>query len=333
MRFARDDIEQAARWLVRSRKKDFSGSEQAELQKWLESDTAHKAAFAEFESIWDKAGLAKTLFESEKNTCSQQNKKCPLTILPPWSQWGQAALGLCMIFLCLLLPSYIDHTEPRKPARCKEFVCAPGQQKTVSLEDGTNIEMNVGTRLKVCLFKTQRQVIMQSGEAFFDVSTDTDRPFMITTPQARVNVLGTAFNLKNRHGLFALKVARGKVRVTARAKAADSVLLLPGQSVRVTAAGQMEDVLTCDTGTLLQWKKGWVDFDNAPLFHVFDELSSWHPQRQRIYLSGVENKRISGRFDMRRFEQTLRTIAYAASLRIVRNADGSLTLFERKTVP
>lgn len=108
-------------------------------------------------------------------------------------------------------------------------VAAPeGQRINLTLQDGTNVWLNSGAEIEYpSLFAGNSRQVRLSGEALFDVSRDTRRPFVVETFACKVEVLGTRFNVNadERHDVFSTALMRGSVRVSSLADPQQQVVL------------------------------------------------------------------------------------------------------------
>nr|WP_121272729.1 FecR family protein [Pedobacter schmidteae] len=107
------------------------------------------------------------------------------------------------------------------------------QLKKVILPDGSIVHLNANSRIKIPhrFAATSRQFYLEEGEAFFEVTKDKTRPFVIHSQQLDVKVLGTSFNVRSYKQLNNLKVAvtTGKVSVSEQGKVYG--ILTPGQQI------------------------------------------------------------------------------------------------------
>lgn len=144
-----------------------------------------------------------------------------------------------------------------------------GKMMTLTLDDGSRIDLNSGARLEYPpVFCGRERSVTLEGEAMFHVSHDKSRPFKVNTFAAQVEVLGTEFNVNadKEKKLFSASLVSGSVRVTDIADPSRSFELLPDQSIVLA-----QDRLTVREGLDPQaryWPEGLVNIAGIP----FDEL-------------------------------------------------------------
>lgn len=143
--------------------------------------------------------------------------------------------------------------------------------KQLALPDGTVVWLNAASRIKVPTSFTGhlREVILEEGEAFFDVKRDLKRPFIVHASPINVQVLGTSFNVRAYKKLqtVSVSVATGKVGVTGKSKTL--AMLLPGQQLNYNVLNGKTERKTVDADKAQSWKQGATYLNQAS----FKELS------------------------------------------------------------
>ena len=187
------------------------------------------------------------------------------------------------------------------------------------------------------LLERHRQVEMSEGEVFFEVKPDLDRPFEVSTANGLVRVLGTAFNVKSRRGQVTVDVEHGRVQVRDDPKGpgdmrVKGMTLVSGQGVDINSSGRLAGLRSSDIKQVLAWQKQQAVFRNTAVGEVLHELELYHNVRVKLAFGELEEKGITGTFDMRNLEQTLGVIVAAASLKIEKESDGTITLYRESVV-
>ncbi len=221
-------------------------------------------------------------------------------------------------------PAYIPAGRTPLETMYNTLSTPKGRQFNVTLPDGTKVWLNSSSSLRYPTFFTggERRVDI-TGEAYFEVTKDKARPFLVIAGQAEVDVLGTAFNINAYADEASINTTLmdGAVRVTsdrmggaagdvrsgggqqASARKRNSVLLRPGQQAKIGqgagketpqgAALSLIQVENADTEKVLAWKNGAFNFDGAPLGAVMRQLSRWY-DIEVVYEKGVPDIRFFG---------------------------------------
>ena len=338
---SRDDrLEQAARWLVRSQGKEFTPEDKKRMAAWLEEDPGNREAFEEMRRTWEHMGVLTPVFAPISIHPYKAKRfagvKAILSRFVERKNRVAVAVAALAVLVLLCLPVFRTYFS-EQAATVHAYKTATGEQKTVTLSDGSVLRMNVKTALSVSMSKRQRQVEMSEGEVFFVVASAPARPFEVHTPSGLVRVLGTAFNVKSRTRRVAVDVQNGRVLVRdAPCGTGDmrvrGVTLVAGQGVDIDSSGHLSTLRPSDMKQVLAWQNRQVVFKNTPLGEVLRELELYHDVRINLAFPELEAKGITGTFDMRDLDQTLQVIMAAASLKAEREADGMITLYRESVV-
>ena len=148
-----------------------------------------------------------------------------------------------------------------------------GKDYHLTMADGTQVWLNADSRLEFPeAFGSDKREVKLKGEAYFEVAKDTQRPFVVHTDFITTQVLGTAFNVKAYSMRdAAVTLVEGVVRVKA---GSESRQLVPGQQAAIKQAHLR--VAQVDTYPYIQWKEGFLYYDNATLFTIMQDLARWY---------------------------------------------------------
>jgi ferric-dicitrate binding protein FerR (iron transport regulator) len=192
-----------------------------------------------------------------------------------------------------------------------------GEKLSLILPDGTKIKLNANCSLTFPReFEGNSRVIYLEGEAFFDVSEDAKRPFIVHTPQFETRVLGTSFNLCATPGRYEVALVTGSIQVCT---ASDSLVLQPEQMATIDPEGQVKKD-RFDPLTTLGWKDGVLAFKNTRLPTVFAQLEDWYDV-QFVFEKGTDLQgKYTGTFENETLENVLRGICATSGMSYQRNA-------------
>ncbi|MFC7379177.1 FecR family protein [Brevundimonas sp. GCM10030266] len=273
-------LEQASAWAVRLAGDDMGEADYLALEAWLDQSPDHADALAEAEGLWaalqeDPAALDAALARSAPAIAPLPGPRRSVPARPPRWAWGAAAGLVAAAAVAVVMFG------PALGTRETVYVTAPGEQRIVSLADGSTIAMNGASRLSVRLSGRERLVEMDDAEAAFDVARDVNRPFRVTVGQSRIEVLGTAFDVRRDDDSTEVRVSRGVVRVSDLADAGRNVRLTRGQAVtRLDAAPVLEvrDAPVTPAG----WRSGRLVYEDRPLSEVAADLSRAYATPVRV---------------------------------------------------
>ena len=152
------------------------------------------------------------------------------------------------------------------------LVIPRGGEYKIVLADGSQVWINSQSVLEfpACFVGKERRVRLQ-GEAYFEVSKNVERPFIVDMGNKEIRVLGTSFNVNDYDGKFVTTLVSGKVQVFVNDK--DYVLT---SSMQVRVEGDDVFVEEVDVREFTAWKDGLFVFKNQKLREVMDILSRWY---------------------------------------------------------
>jgi transmembrane sensor len=163
---------------------------------------------------------------------------------------------------------------------------------SLTLSDGSKVWLNSASSLKYpVLFSASERSVEITGEAYFDVSRDINKPFTVKLNGLEVQVLGTEFNIKNYSDAMtpAVSLIEGSVKVQLQNKEG-SVILRPGQqSLLNTSENKLQIKNSFNTEEVLAWKNEKFYFDNATIEEIMKEVSRWYDV-DIIYEKNIEGE-------------------------------------------
>ena len=172
-----------------------------------------------------------------------------------------------------------------------------GGEYQVVLSDGSKVWLNAGSELNYPVnFVDANRSVSLKGEAYFEVSPDKERPFIVNTEHSKIKVFGTAFNVMSYEEDKEQQVTliEGSVGVDVKGH---ETLLKPGQQARVDKHGAQIEVSEVDVALYTSWTGGVLKFKNMPLRHLAARLSRWYNVDFYFANSTVPQMPFTGRVD------------------------------------
>jgi hypothetical protein len=188
-----------------------------------------------------------------------------------------------------------------------------GGQFQITLSDGTKVWLNSNSSLKYpSAFSTSERRVELTGEAYFEVSKNKQKPFIVETSLQKVEVLGTKFNINayDDESSTQTSLAEGSVRVSCKN---NTTLLKPGQQSTLT--DQNIAVRSINLDQVLDWKNGDFNFSNNNLKEIMRKISRWYnievifegPISQETYVAQISRKK--------RLNDVLRALQLSGSIK------------------
>lgn len=283
----------AEAWAVRMQDGSLNRQEQLAFDAWLKASPANAEDYARCNKLGHLASrlqahpdLVRAMPAYRALSRPQPGRRRPLTL----AVLGAAACAALVIVARPLLPTFRD----------QDFiVTAHGEQRQMPLQDGSRLHINTDSKLRVVFSDHERRVLIERGEAFFEVTRDPRRPFVVATGDSEVRVVGTKFSVHREPQRIDVVVTEGQVKVRPDTHSKGSqpdMSLLPGQKLRLDEAGHQMTLSTVDAERLTAWRTGLIRFDATPLEEVIADVNRYTPREFVIDDPKLRAIRLSGNF-------------------------------------
>jgi transmembrane sensor len=184
-----------------------------------------------------------------------------------------------------------------------------GGQYQISLPDGTKVWLNAASSLSYpAAFTGNKREVRLIGEAYFEVSKDKEKPFIVYTKGQEVKVLGTHFNVSAYEDEDGTKTTllEGSVKVRLVNSSA-AALLKPGQQA-VFEFNQL-DVAAVDVAEAIAWKEGYFLFQDEDIRSIMKKIARWYDV-EVVYAPNISNQKIGGNIaHSKPLSEVLRTLS------------------------
>lgn len=276
----------AADWLQRQEFWSWTEEEQAALDAWLDESWAHRVAYHRLKAAWQRTDKLVAL-RGYRNEGGGAGSGATRFLLR-----AAAAIAL-FAFIGGGAAFYMW-----QPA-AKAYSTSIGERETLSLSDGSQIELNTDTRLRILATGAERQVWLEKGEAYFEVTHDPKRPFTVWVANKRVTDIGTKFIIRQEPAKLELSVIDGRVGVTGASDPhPEEGLRLSKGDVLVATANSAS--VTKEPAEALanefSWLHGMLVFDNVPLSKVVAEFRRYSADKIVVADNKAAQTRVSATF-------------------------------------
>lgn len=190
-----------------------------------------------------------------------------------------------------------------------EVIVAPGNKASIVLPDGTKVEMNSGTVMHYAVEKHgRREVVIKTGEAYFDVAKDRSHPFCVTVGDMRIDVLGTTFNVNAYGSRISTSLFTGSVKLTT-SHLKDAYTLKPGEKSIYEPASHRICIKENDKDEDLGWKNGYLTFNSMPLREVLAKIELWYGVKIKLENPKFAADKLTGSFHNETLESVLNSLS------------------------
>jgi len=316
-------LAEASVWLTRLHGDDRGPDVKHGLRQWLTHDPLNARAYELVTDVWDDAEQLRRVVPLAAAVTQRQS--------PRFFYFGAAVTALVAIF-AVGLTLYM---------RGDIVATGIGEQRQVTLTDGTRIFLNTATRVVVNYADEARRVDVTKGEALFDVAKRPDWPFIVTAGERQVTALGTSFVVRRDQQNLVVTLVEGKVSV-------DPVKAAPGDvagpSTAPAAPPSKPGVYTLTAGQRLTfvegappkidtpsieesmaWRRGQVVMNQMTLSAAAAEMNRYNNRQVITVQPEVGELSINGLFQAGDSANFANAVAQAYGLQMTRS-DGQIVL-------
>ncbi len=201
-----------------------------------------------------------------------------------------------------------------------------GERKSFRLPDGSRVQLNAGSTLTLekKFNKTARHLALQ-GEAYFDVTPDASKPFVLQTASMEIRVLGTAFNVRAypEDKISETSLIRGLIEVSVKGSSPHKVLLHPSEKLTINSLPHTPEHKTTATPvqyrvaplvprmvadsslTETAWISDKLSFSDETLEEIARKLERWYKVKISIEPGNIAQYRFTGTFSRENVDRVL----------------------------
>ena len=343
---SKEDIQEHACLWVSRLDRGLRDEELAELDSWLSESNAHRQSLIEAASLWDDMSVLNELSglfpesHMRKSDGNRTKRQKPSQHRGKWSI-AAAVLVMTLAIGTIVQQAWLDNT-PEFAAISEKVETGIGEQKNITLADGSVMHLNTNSIVTVDFSQNARSIVLLKGEAHFEVAHDTSRPFSVTAGNNTVTAVGTAFNMQYvNDNAFELVVTDGKVLVKDRFRDSTSAESLFGKKPvteegllmfageKATVQGKVEareNMSKNDIDDDLAWQQGMIVFKGEPLEAVLAEIGRYTPVRFSITDDRLRKRRVAGYFKVGDIDGLLAALKSSFNINYEKITDTSIQL-------
>jgi ferric-dicitrate binding protein FerR (iron transport regulator) len=308
---------------------ELDTAESERLESWLAQSDDNVAQKDQLQRVWDMSGNYEPSFEpnlekgfakfKQRTQQAEDLNNSPKVIrMRP----GRLLVRIAAVFLLLIAATFL--IKPGIFSSDQTLYASAESIETSDLSDGSQIWLNSNSSLKYAKnFGESSRDVFLSGEAFFNVARDTEKPFIINTKNTKITVLGTSFNVRETEdkNITSLDVKTGLVSFESLSSG-EKVTVKAGESANFNLAKNSFDHDVSLTSNADSWLDGTFSFNGTPLGNVFEDLGKHFEVSFNFSNEAVRNCRYtSGEFKINNLEEIIEVLEGAFPITISKETD------------
>jgi ferric-dicitrate binding protein FerR (iron transport regulator) len=292
-----------------------SAAQEKVLNEWLQASDANKALFEKMKQIWSASKQLNVFSEIDEKADwkkIQAKRRSKKNRLGSWLKYAAAvviSLGVSLVYL---------HENTAGFGKIAQTKTEQDQSELV-LADGTKVYLNKNSKLVYPKkFDGDKRLVKLQGEAFFDVKPNAEKPFIIESGEAIIEVLGTSFNVYNKaDNWIELSVRTGKVSLKSKKDKIQELVLVKGdvallrnhKVIKLRAKFENQD----------SWRTRALKFHQAPLKQVLKDLEKHYDVKFENRNQKIKDLKITIAFDNKKIEKVIRQLELLLQVRIIKH--------------
>jgi transmembrane sensor len=314
--------QQAAEWFIGNRA-GLPAHQRQSFTAWLKASPLHVEEYLTLSVIardlpeaceHSQSSLDELLARarSEPDAYVKQPEALPGFTVASWLRWQTVAvtlaalsvLSLGLLALWSLRP--IANIAYRDDTTVVHFETRHGEQQTQRLADNSVLHLNTDTAVTIRFSKKERRVVLNAGEADFEVARERDRAFRVVAGAAQIVAIGTKFDVRLQQETTVVTVVQGRVAVgqlrppdrpnTVPYPQPEFVQLGANQQINVTSGAWPAMAIAIDAQQTIAWLHRQIMFEHEPLERVASEFNRYAPTPFEITTPALRALEISGVF-------------------------------------
>jgi transmembrane sensor len=282
-------LEQALEWFFMLQSEDCTDEDRRRFNLWYRQSEENQAAYAHAECLWSDLDQIKEEKDNPRlKKARRHSRRSPARML------GMSVLLL--VSSALAVAGWMDYS-----AETITYSTRKGERQAVVLDDGTAVDLNTATRLHATISLLRRRIVLDQGEAIFDVRHESLRPFKVQAGDLAIRDIGTRFSARRHGHAVSVAVLQGAIEINGeRVEEGYQRNYLPDTG--------LSSIQPIDAEQVEAWKHGRLVFRKSPLRDVIAELERYHSVRIVFADPSLARQTLSGTFDIDDLELFLASV-------------------------
>jgi transmembrane sensor len=327
-----DRLEMASDWLLRIQAGSLDSEDLAQWLQWYD-DSANREAFEEiqatFESIHALPARERSALASRLDDVHEP--RTPVTHSWFSRRLWAPAFAAALAFIAFVV---IWQLRDNRTIETSAFKTERAAHRDISLPDGSRVRLGAKSQLFVNFTSQTRYLVLEGGEAFFEVAKDSNRPFLVQAGAVTIRAVGTEFNVRRVMDHTIVAVTEGAVdvlqpRQTATLNSSKAIHLNAGEQVSIGPLEPVVAVKQIEPRAATGWQEGRLEFADEPLAMVIDTINRYSQRDVVITNQAVNEFRFTGTVSREHIDEWLLALSEIFPVDVRRVGDETVLISPR----
>lgn len=266
-------LECAADWLQRLQVAPDDESVRSEWLRWCRESPENQHAFEKMQQLWQAFDQP-----DARHSLVEQESRRPRIRVP------RALAASLLLAIGGIGAMLFWRAQEQSDGTVRTLTTAVAEHGSQILADGSEIDLGAHTRIVTRYTKERRSIALEAGEAYFKVTKDPHRPFVVNAGAVKVTAVGTAFSVRRATDRTVVTVTEGVVRVApdSGVNPGHEVRAGVGEQVTFTESSSSLVIGRTDPNVATAWRTGVLKFMDEPLADVISSVNRYSVRRIEI---------------------------------------------------
>ena len=303
--------------------KSFTDEELKNLFLWFNSKKGYKEIIDSLDKNWESFEYNDTQMSMDSSKMLRKIKngiqsEKTIQLKNNFTKFLHYASLIAIIIGFTAIIIYIFNNKPSKKSYSDFYtsiITESGQRSKVVLPDSSIVWLNSSTTLSYNYSFKDKRIIFLNGQAFFQVTRNENRPFLVQCGDIKIKVLGTKFDVNGypENDKISVVLESGSVLLS-QGQGTLNYKLTPGEEADYDICKKDISIHDTDVKKYTSWKDGKLIFRNDPMKLVLKKLERWYNIKIEVKDSEVYNTIFTGTINNESYQQIFKLIEYSCSV-------------------
>jgi len=316
---------EAFEWVMRLTSGEATAADSEALSHWRHTSRAHRRAFAEANSLWDKLHPA-AVESAARQARASATQKAGLDA-------SRRSFGRRAFLGGAITAAAAGYAVVRPPLRlwpslaemAADFRTGTGQQRWIALQGSVSMQLNTQTSIAVLSRPSSESAVQRieliSGEAAITTGPHELEPFVVVATRGRIVATNARFNIRNDGTAVCVTCLEGSVEV----EHLDQVATVAAVQQITYTADALGSAMAADSDVVTAWQRGLLVFRDDPLARVIEEVNRYRPGKIILMNEELGRRSVLATFRVDRIEEVVPRLQAVFNLR-ARTLPGGIVL-------